>query len=166
MFLKKLKLYFLIITISGSIFLGYSFYKGYQFNANRLSPKIVKEVEYKQRILRSLAIKHYNIHQKIPIKISDKLPDNLFGAATLDKQNNIIIYLNKKRFRESSDYMINDVLPHEYAHALMFVKGDISQTNGGHTLKWQKICQNLEGQKCDRFVNNKDIIIGKTGFLY
>ena len=166
MFVQQLKLYFLIITVVSTFFLGYRWYKDYEFNKNKLSTKLMQEVYYKQRILRSLAIKHYNIHQKIPIKISDKLPDNLFGAATLDKQNNIIIYLNKKRFQESSDYMIDDVLLHEYAHALMFVKGDISQENGGHTLKWQKICQNLEGKKCDRFVNNKDIIIGKTGFLY
>ena len=62
--------------------------------------------------------------------------------------------------------MIKDVLPHEYAHALMFVLGDFSNINGGHSLKWEQICKKLNGLKCDRFVNNHDIIIGKTKNLY
>ena len=64
------------------------------------------------------------------------------------------------------DYMIDDVLPHEYAHALMFVTGNFSNENGGHTLKWQNMCIALEGLKCDRFVDHNDIVIGKTDFLY
>lgn len=106
MFIKKLKLYFLIIIVSGTIFLGYSFYKNYQFKMNQLSPTILKEIDDKQQILRSLAFYKYRIKDKIPIIISDKLPSKLFGLTTLDEKQNIKIYLNKKRFKESSKYMI------------------------------------------------------------
>ncbi len=58
--------------------------------------------------------------------------------------------------------MIDSVLPHEYAHAIMFILGDFSRQNGGHSKKWQEICISLEGKKCDRFVNHNDIIIEKT----
>ena len=62
--------------------------------------------------------------------------------------------------------MINNVLPHEYAHALMFVFGNITNKNGGHTKQWQNICLSLEGKKCDRFVKHIDIMMGKLEFLY
>ncbi len=98
----------------------------------------------------------------MPIKISDKMPSNLFGATTLDKKGNITIFLNKKRFQESVRYMIDDVLPHEYAHALIFALGKHLDEKSGHSLQWQNICKSLNGLKCNRFVDYNDVIISKT----
>lgn len=165
MFLKKLKLFFLLTTILASIFLVSSWYKTYQFENNPLSEKVLKKIDIKKHELQVLALQKFGINKNIPVLVSNKMPSSLYGAATYSKENNIIIYLNKKRFKESSDYMLNSVLPHEYAHAIMFVLKDFTKENGGHSLKWQQICKALNGLKCDRFVNNNDIIIGKTNFF-
>lgn len=165
MFLKRLKLFFISITIVASLFLIYSIYENYKFKNNPLDTKILAKIKTKQIELQILAKKKLQIEQKIPIKISDKMPSKLFGAASSDKKGNIVIFLNKKRFQESVDYMIEDVLPHEYAHALMFVLGNYTNRNGGHTIEWENICKSLNGIRCTRFVNNHDIIIGKTTFF-
>lgn len=166
MFIKKLNLFFLTVTILGSVFLVYNWYQNYQFKNNPLSEKIMQKIYQKHRYLETLSYQKFGIKRKIPVKISDTMPSKLFGAATYSMDGKIVVFLNKKRFQESVNYMIDDVLPHEYAHAIMFVKGDFSDKFGGHTKKWQNICIALEGQRCDRFVNHKDIIIGKTDFLY
>lgn len=165
MFIKKLKLFFLIITVLGTFILLWSWIDSYKFKNNPLDKKITYQIEQKQNYLQSLSYKKFKIDRKFPVIISDKMPSKLFGAATLDEQGKIKIYLNKKRFKESSDYMLHHVLPHEYAHAIMFAIGDTTNINGGHTLKWQKICLALEGLKCDRYVNHNDIIFGKTNLF-
>jgi len=165
LFLKRLKLFFLLITFLGSVFLISSWYKSYKFDNNPLDEKILQKIQIKQKVLENLAYTKFGINRKIPIVISDKLPSSLYGAATFSEQKEIKIYLNKKRFKESSEYMLDNVLPHEYAHALMFAINDFPEENGGHSLKWQKICQSLNGLICDRFVNHNDIILGKTNFF-
>lgn len=158
---KKISNIFLFITIVSAFFLVYLWYKEYKFNNSSLDEKIVKRVKEKTRSLKALAYKKYNITYDIPIIISDKMKNNLFGMATFSK-NGVVIFLNKKRFKENVEYMIEDTLPHEYAHAVMFLLGDFSNENAGHTLKWEKICKNLQGKRCDRFVTHDDIIIEKT----
>ena len=165
MFLKKLKFFFLALTFVASFFLIFSWYNSYLFKNNPLDEKILKKVKIKERELQVLAYNKFQITRKIPIHISDKMPSSLYGAASFSKNSQIQIYLNKNRFKESSDYMIDNVLPHEYAHALMFAMNDFTKEHGGHSLKWQKICKSLNGLKCDRFVNHNDIIIGKTNFF-
>ncbi|XPV67539.1 MAG: SprT-like domain-containing protein [Halarcobacter sp.] len=165
MFIDKLKIFFLFITIIGTIFFIYLVIKNYNFDNSNLDEKILKKIYEKQIILQNLSLKKFAVKEKFPIIISNKMPSNLFGAATLTTDDKIVIYLNKKRFKESVDYMISDVLPHEYAHAIMFKLKDISNKNGGHTKKWQSICKALNGLRCNRFVNNQDIIINKTSFF-
>ena len=150
----------------GSIFLLYNWYDLYSFNKNPLSKEILHKIKQKEQHLKKLAKRHYNIHVSFPIIIEEKMPAKLFGMAVYGQDKSIKIYLNKKRFKENIEYMIEDVLPHEYAHAMTFIQGDFSMENGGHTRRWQQICQKLEGRKCDRFVTHQDIIIGKTKFLY
>ena len=165
MFIKKLNLFFLTLTVLGSIFIVYNWYENYQFKNNPLDISIQKRIQNKHKYLQSISNQKFGIKRNIPVLISDKMPSNLFGAATLSQQGKIQIFLNKKRFQESIDYMIDDVLPHEYAHALMFAFGNTTNKNGGHTLKWQNICKALNGLRCNRFVDHDDIIIGKTNFF-
>lgn len=153
------------MTVISSLFLVYNWYESYEFKNNPLDENIRKKIYFKHQELEQLTYKKFNIKRKIPVKISDKMPSKLFGAATYSKNGQITIFLNKNHFKESLEYMIDDVLPHEYAHALMFVIGDFRDINGGHTLKWQNTCKALNGIRCDRFVNHNDIIIGKTNFF-
>lgn len=160
--LKQLKTIFLFIIIIGTILFITLIYKSKDFKNNPLKSKVKDKIEKKNLELQSLASLRLNINAKFPIIISDKLPNKLYGLTSIDKNKNIFIYLNKKRFQEESEYMIESVLPHEYAHAIMFYGGDYTKQNGGHTKKWQKICQILDGKKCERFVNMHDIVIEKT----
>ena len=165
MFLKKLKTFFTVLTILATFFLIYNWYENYQFKNNPLNQNIKDAIYKKHKELEILAYQKFKIKRKIPVIVSNKMPSKLFGAATFSKKGKIQIFLNKNHFQESVEYMINDVFPHEYAHALMFVYGNTTNQNGGHTLKWQNICKSLNGLRCDRFVNHDDIIIGKTNFF-
>ena len=161
MFIQRLRLFFFLLTIFASLFLIYTWYENHQFKNNPLNENIINQIKQKELELQRLAFIKYGVKRKIPIKISNKMPSRLFGATTTDKRGNIVIFLNKKRFQESVSYMIDDVLPHEYAHALMFVFKDFSDENGGHSLRWENICKNLNGLRCNRFVNNHDVISNK-----
>ena len=149
------------IVVFSTILLCYNFISSYNFNHNPLSKDILSLINQKEKQIIYNIQKHYNVNIKVPVIISNKMTARLYGLCTLEKNDKISIYLNKKRFQESSDYMINDVLPHEYAHALMFVFGKTTKTNGGHTKAWQKICKNIGGIKCERFVDSNDILYQK-----
>lgn len=165
MFLQRLKLFFITVTVLGTIFLIYSIYNTYKFKTSDLNEKTQNRITQKTQYLQKLAYQKFGVKREIPVRVSNKMPSNLFGAATLSQAGEIVVFLNKKRFKESVDYMIDDVLPHEYAHALMFVFGDLSRENAGHSLKWQNICKALEGKRCNRFVNHNDVIFGKTNIF-
>lgn len=163
-FINRLKLFFLAVLVISSLLLIYIWYKDYSFNHSPLDNKTSQELLKKEYQLKQLTLINFNITPNFPIIISDKLDNRHFGLATYNN-GKIAIYLNKKHFKESKSYMIDDVLPHEYAHALMFVFNKFSSQNGGHTKEWQEICKKLNGLRCDRFVNHRDIIIGKTNFF-
>jgi len=140
-------------------------YDDFTFKSNPLSSTLQQKIEQKKLYLEKLSKIKYNIYRDIPVIVTDQIPDNLFGVAHYTKKNEIQIILNKNRFQENGEYMIEYVLPHEYAHALMFALGDFTKENGGHSKKWQQICLALEGKKCDRYVKNNDILFGKVPYL-
>ena len=163
--MNKIFKIFLLITIISSILFFYLLYQDQQFKNNPLSQEILSKLENKNNVIRQTIKQKYNINYNIPIIISDKLPNNLYGLASY-QQGIIKIQLNKKRFQENENYMIEYVLPHEYAHTLMFYFGKFDRENGGHTKLWQQICFDIGGIKCDRFVNHNDILIEKIGDIY
>lgn len=162
MFFQNLQKFFFITTISAFALLVYLWYQDYSFIKNPLNKNIQEEIRVKQKELRYIAYKKLNIIREFPVIISDTMPAQRFGMTIYDRKGQIKIYLNKKRFQENSKYMITHVLPHEYAHAIMFELKDFSKVNSGHTKRWQNICIALNGLKCNRFVDNEDILIEKT----
>lgn len=159
----KLKKIFFYITISALALLVYTWFNNYNFEKNPLSSKYTKQLEQKEKRLRFLAYEHFKIIRTFKIIISNDLPNKQYGRTIYTKNSQIIIELNKKRFKESSKFMIEEVFAHEYAHAIMFAIGDFSRINTGHTKKWQGICKKLEGKKCKAYVNTQeDIVIEKT----
>lgn len=164
MFIQRLNQFFFFVVVISLVLLGYYWYQDYRFNKEPLPQKYQDQIAYKKQQTRLLLRQNMGINLNVPVLVSDKLPDNLYGATVFTKQREIIIYLNKKRFQESSKYMIDHVIPHEYAHAVMFYLGDFSKKQSGHTQKWQAICKKLNGLKCNRFVDSHDILIGKTSF--
>lgn len=164
MFIQKLYRFFFALVIVSVLLLAYNWHKDYEFDTNPLSQKLEKQIFEKKQQTRQLLRANFGFDLDVPLIVSEKLPSSLFGAAVFTQDEKIIIYLNKKRFKESSDYMIHHVIPHEYAHAVMFYLKDFSKEQSGHSKKWQNICKKLNGIKCDRFVDTHDIIIEKTSF--
>jgi predicted metal-dependent hydrolase len=158
---QKLYKIFISIVIISAILLAYILYNNSQFKNNPLSVQTLTKLKQKEYTIRRLIKQKYNVNVNIPVIISSKMDNNLFGLAVYDQNSNIKILLNKNRFQESEKYMIDYVLPHEYAHALMFFFNDFTKENGGHSKRWQEICLNLDGKKCDRFVKQNDILMGK-----
>ena len=163
--MKNIYKTFLFIVLISIVLLVVVTYESINFKNSPLSNEIQIKLKKKEYYLRKLALQKYNINTSFPIIISDKLKDNMFGLATYNN-GSIKIILNKNRFQESDEYMIDYVLPHEYAHAIMFLFNDFTKRNSGHSKRWQNICLNLEGKKCDRFVNDQDILMGKLDFIY
>ncbi len=155
---------FLFLTLASLVGLIYVTQENNRFFNNPLSSEIISKIEEKTKELETITYQKFGFKVSIPVYISDTISNNLFGFATINKAGEISITLNKNRFKENETYMIEDVLPHEYAHALMFVVGDFSKENGGHTVKWEKICTEIGGKKCERFVQDDDILIEKLGF--
>ncbi|MEA3383418.1 MAG: SprT-like domain-containing protein [Campylobacterota bacterium] len=164
MTISKIKLIFIYFTLSSIVMLGVILYNDSHFKSNPLSSDIMKKIDKKNHQLVNIIQQKYGIYFNVPILISDKMKNNLFGLAVYTQHKEIKIVLNKNRFQESVEYMVDFVLPHEYAHALMFKLGDFSKKNGGHTKRWQDICLSLGGKKCDRYVKHNDIIFGKIPF--
>jgi hypothetical protein len=164
MFIKKLYRFFFIAVLICIVLLIYNWYKNYEFDNNPISQELEHAILIKKDQTRQLLLERYGISLNVPFIVSDKLPSSLYGVAVFTNDEKIIIYLNKKRFKESREYMLDYVIPHEYAHAVMFHLKEFSKEQSGHSEKWESICKNLNGKKCDRFVDNHDIIIGKTGF--
>jgi len=164
-YMKKLQTAFMAVIVFSSLLLFYNFYNNYKFKNNELPSIIMDEIIEKEREILNNIYLQYNLRVKVPIIISNKMGNSLYGLATLDKDGKIKIYLNKKMFQESKDYMINNVLAHEYAHAMMFIFGDISREKKGHSLKWINICKKIGGVKCEQYVNSNDIIIGKRNIF-
>jgi len=162
MFFKNLQKLFLAVTLLAALLLVYLWYEDYSFKNNPLATKYQQQIKLKHAKLKILAYKNFNITRDFPVIVSDKMPASKFGMTSFDTKGRIHIFLNKKRFKENAKYMIEDVLPHEYAHAIMFAIGDFTNENSGHSKKWQNICLKLEGARCDRFVNRQDILIEKT----
>lgn len=107
--------------------------------------------------------KNFGFVYKVPLIVTDKFKGRLYGL-TVYKDGDVSIYLNKKVMQESIDYIIDSVIAHEYAHALMFRLGRFSRSSDGHSKEWQNACINLGGVGCAQYVNRKDVIMGKLPF--
>jgi predicted SprT family Zn-dependent metalloprotease len=140
----------------------YSWYESDSFKTKPLSNTIQKEISDRQKQVLSLIDKKYKLQIEIPLVVSDEFSSRLYGLTSY-KDGRITVYLNKKRFKESKDYMIEEVIPHEYAHALVMALGERSSQDG-HTQLWQDICLELDGKICTRYVDNEEIIAQKMKF--
>ncbi len=163
MFQRELKKIFIFITLFATIFLIYNLYKSYKFKNTPISKEIKLKIDKKEREVVALIKKHYKINFKVPIIISDKINSKLYGVTFYDGFKDIKIILNKKRLKESLNYILNDVIAHEYAHALMF-RFDKYSRDDGHSKKWQEVCKKLGGSRCNKYANSNDILMEKVKF--
>ena len=107
--------------------------------------------------------KSYGYAYKFPLIITDKFKGRLYGLTSFEN-GEIKIYLNKKVMQESMDYMVNSVLAHEYAHALLFKQGYFHTKDDGHSKLWQQTCVKLGGTDCQQYVDQQEVIMAKMPF--
>lgn len=105
--------------------------------------------------------RRFGFVKRFPIVVTKKIPGRIYGLATFDKEGRVVIYLNKRVFKESFDYILDDVLAHEYAHALLLNQGYTTDANGGHTPLWRRTCKALGGLHCERYVDRDDVVSRK-----
>lgn len=117
-----------------------------------------KEQEVLEKMRRNLGFEF-----RVPLIVTDEFKGRLYGL-TAYQNGEIKIYLNKKVMQESMEYMIDSVIAHEYAHAVMFRLGKFATGEDGHSKEWQIICEKLGGQDCRRYVNTQEIIMSKMPF--
>lgn len=160
---KRLELLFLTIIILALSLLGYNYYKSYSFKHNPLPKSYLERIDKKEQDVLAHMQKNFGFQVEFPIIITDKIPGRLYGLTSYE-HGQIKIYLNKKVMQESMDYMIDSVIPHEYAHALLFYTHNNSNANDGHSKLWQQTCQKLGGKDCRRYVDQHEIIMSKLPF--
>jgi len=163
MFTKKLELIFLLIIIVSIAILANNYYNSYTYKHNDIPKEYKIRIANKEQEILQLMQQHYGFTFKVPLIVTDKFKGRLYGLTSYDK-GDIKIYLNKKVMQESIDYMIESVIAHEYAHALMFKLGHIHTKKEGHSSKWQQTCVNLGGVGCKQYVDRDDVIMGKMPF--
>jgi len=105
----------------------------------------------------------YGYAYKFPLIITDKFKGRLYGLTSF-QNGEIKIYLNKKVMQESMDYMVDSVVAHEYAHALLFKQGYLHTKDDGHSKLWQQTCTKLGGVECQQYVDQQEIIMSKMPF--
>lgn len=160
-FTKRLEKFFLLLVVIAVIYLGFNWYQNMTFKNNPISSSTQARIAKAEEKVLFLIQQKFNMNPKIPLIVSDEFHSNLYGLTSY-KDKEIKIYLNKKRFKESENYMIEEVIPHEYAHAMVFLLEE-RVSEDGHTKLWQKICIELEGSLCEQYVDNEEIIRQKMG---
>jgi len=162
MFIKKLELLFLCIIVLASLVLVKNYYDDYSFKTNDIPQSYKNRITQKEQEVLWFMQKNYGFSFKAPLIVTDEFKGKLYGL-TAYKNGEIKIYLNKKVMQESMDYMVDSVIAHEYAHALMFKLQNFKKGDG-HSKEWQDACLKLGGVKCEQYVNSHDVIMGKLPF--
>ena len=163
MFKKRLETAFIIIALLAIAVLGNNYYKSYTFKNNDIPDSYKKRIAIKEQEVLQLIQKRYGFNFQVPMIVTDKFKGRLYGLTSY-KNGKIKIYLNKKVMQESMDYIVDSVIAHEYAHALMFKLGHLHTKNDGHSNKWQQTCVKLGGVDCQQYVDQKEIIMSKMPF--
>jgi len=66
--------------------------------------------------------------------------------------------------QESFDYIIESVIAHEYAHALLFKLNRSTNEKKGHSQEWKDTCVKLGGKDCQQYVDQHEIVMSKMPF--
>jgi hypothetical protein len=162
LFVKKLEYAFILLIISALIYLAKNYYDDYQFKHNDIPQSYKDAISQKEKETLSLMRRHYGVVYKVPLIVTDKFKGRLYGL-TVYKDGDVKIYLNKNVMQESFEYMLESVIAHEYAHALMFKLGRF-RGGDGHSKEWQQMCVKLGGVGCAKYVDKQDVIMGKLPF--
>lgn len=159
---KRLEFAFLGMIVFALVILANNYYSTKKFKDNPISDEYKMLITQKEQEILTNMKMHYGFSLKVPLIITDKFKNRLYGA-TVYKDGDIKIYLNKNVMKESMDYVLSSVIAHEYAHALMFMR-KVVLTDDGHSAQWQDTCTKLGGLNCEKYVNTQEVVMGKMPF--
>ena len=163
MFKKKLEIIFISTTLIALAILFYNFYNSYRFKNSNISDSYKQRIiDKEQEVLQNMQ-RNFGFTYRVPLIVSDEFKGRLYGLTSY-RNGEIKIYLNKKVMQESMDYMVESVIAHEYAHAIMFKLGHLHTKDKGHSKEWQQVCVKLGGKDCQQYVNQQEIIMSKMPF--
>ncbi len=160
---KKLEFIFLSVILFSLSALALNYYNDYSFKHNEIPESFKKRLQDKEKDILQHMKKNFGFIFKVPFVVTEKFQGRLYGL-TAYENGRITIYLNKNVMQESMDYMTDNVLAHEYAHALMFKLSHYSYNHDGHSKEWQQTCIKLGGVDCRQYVNRDEIIMSKLPF--
>jgi len=163
MFKKRLEFIFLGVMILSISFLSYNYYNSYSFKNNDIPQSYKQRIADKEQEVLQHMQENYGFRFRVPIIVTNEFKGRLYGLTSY-KDGEIKIYLNKKVMQESMDYIVDSVIAHEYAHALMFKLRHLHSGKSGHSKKWQQTCVKLGGVDCRQYVNQQEIIMSKMPF--
>ncbi len=163
MFQKRLEIGFLSVILIALAILANNLYNTYSFKNSDIPDSYKQLIQNKEQEVLQDMKKNFGFVFKVPLIVTDKFQGRLYGLTAYEK-GEIKIYLNKKVMQESMDYMVDSVIAHEYAHALMFKLGHMHTKDKGHSKDWQETCMKLGGDDCQQYVDQKEIIMSKMPF--
>lgn len=163
MFKKKLEIFFITLIVVALVYLANNMYKSNQFKNNDIPDSYKTAIKNKEIEVLNHMQKNFGFTFKVPLIVTDKFKGRLYGLTSY-KNGEIKIYLNKKVMQESMEYIIDSVIAHEYAHALMFKLGKMHKKDDGHSKEWQNICIKLGGGDCQQYVDQQEIVMSKMPF--
>ncbi|MDA7817325.1 SprT-like domain-containing protein [Sulfurimonas sp.] len=163
MFNKKLEVFFIALVVVALLYLANNIYMSNQFKNNDIPDSYKTRLKNKETEVLNQMQKHYGLKLNIPMIVTDKFKGRLYGLTSY-KNGEIKIYLNKKVMQESMDYVVESVIAHEYAHALMFKLGKRAHKKDGHSIEWQETCVKLGGRDCQQYVDQQEIVMSKMPF--
>lgn len=163
MFQKRLEIIFITIILIAMAVLGNNYYNSYSFKNNDIPDSYKQRILEKEKEVLQHMQKNYGYAFKFSLIVTDKFKGRLYGLTSYEN-GEIKIYLNKKVMQESMEYMIESVIAHEYAHALLFKQGHLHANDDGHSKLWQQTCTKLGGVDCQRYVDQQEIIMSKIPF--
>ncbi|MDX9744776.1 MAG: SprT-like domain-containing protein [Arcobacteraceae bacterium] len=163
MFIKKLELIFIAVILVAISILALNYYKNYSFKHNDISESFKQRIKMKEQDVLNHMQKNFGFRFQVPLIVTDKFKGRLYGLTTYENSA-IKIYLNKNVMQESMDYMVESVIAHEYAHALLFKLNKYNLENDGHSPEWVQTCIKLGGDDCQQYVDVDEIIMSKMPF--
>ncbi|QOY53829.1 SprT-like domain-containing protein [Candidatus Sulfurimonas marisnigri] len=163
MFNKKLEFTFIIVIALALSILGFNFYSDYSFKNNDISDGFKERIKHKEEEVLQHMKKNFGHVYKFQLIVTDKLQGKLYGLTSYNN-GEIKIYLNKNVMQESMDYIIDSVIAHEYAHALLFKLNSHHSKDDGHSQEWKQTCLKLGGDDCQQYVDRHEIVMSKMPF--
>jgi predicted SprT family Zn-dependent metalloprotease len=163
MFKKRLEIFFILTVVIALLYLVSNIYAGLSFKNNDISDRYKQRISNKEQEVLSSMQRNFGRTLNIPLIVTDKLQGRLYGLTSYNK-GKIKIFLNKKVMQESMDYIVDSVIAHEYAHALIFAQGNYRSKRDGHSELWRETCIKLGGKDCHQYVDTHEIIMSKVPF--